>query len=50
MGLPAVYHFPSALDTGGLQYGGIVLTVGYALAVVAEIRELKARPTIRHAG
>lgn len=50
VGLPAVYYGLSGLTTGDLQYGGWLATVGWLLAVGAEVDGLRGAPTVSHAG
>ena len=50
VGLPAVGYLAGFLRSGGLQYGGWVVTVGYMLAVAGEMRGLREAPIITHSG
>jgi len=49
VGLPAVYYATAFLK-GGMQYGGWVFTVGYVVALVAEVLGLRHAPPVTHGG
>jgi hypothetical protein len=50
VGVPLIAYFFDTLHAGSLQYGGWVLTAGYAVAVVGEVLVLKATPKVAHGG
>ena len=49
-GVPTIAYFIETLRAGALAYGGWVFTAGYILAVVGEVRGLRAAPKIAHGG
>ena len=50
VGIPAVYYCLSGLRTADLQYGGWLFTVGWLLAVGAEVNGLRGAPQVSHGG
>ncbi|HTR20094.1 MAG TPA: hypothetical protein VMH88_04500 [Gemmatimonadales bacterium] len=50
LGVPEVAYLTGFLREGGLQYGGIVLTAGWLVALLAETRVLAGAPRIAHGG
>lgn len=50
VGIPAVGYFLVLLDAGAFKVGAWVLTAGYLVAVVAEVRALRGAARITHGG
>jgi hypothetical protein len=50
VGVAEVAYLVAFLRDHAIQYGGVVFTVGWVLAVVAEFRVLQAQPRIAHGG